>query len=558
MRVDRFVTTGHESLADEVRKIHERISNRITKAKMETDDDEIVGLYERIESHTEVYGQQFESVVEERNLRKTLVELELPQQASLVQGKLDALSKLLDRESSSEDSLNLLKAQANFSQAERSLLRYFAKPNSKRVNESVAFVKQATKNIRAIKTSSDLKNEIATGLVEFERIGIRAVQATRSYLFFQNVVMSGEQSEVNFFAKKLSERAREKQDRISESVTLTTRNVNWITSLTTIGAIVLSLLAAGRFMFLVIPPIAALTSTFVKLAKGETLQDIPGSNREDEIGKMAKAAQIFSDRNQETNRLLEQSELLAAQLEDHARELKASNDELDSFAYVASHDLKSPLRGIKQLASWIEEDSAGKLPDESKAHLQRLQARVSKLELLLQDLLDYSRVGRLNASVESVNVSTLIKDIVEITDNPNNVKISWPNDLPTFETLSSPLEQVFLNLIGNAIKHNDDHNHGIVEITWANEGEFYVFNVSDNGPGIAPQNHQRAFQMYQRVGSKDIDGSGMGLAIVKKQVQRLGGEISLDSSEGEGATFSFTWPKEVNAQLEEKKNAETV
>ena len=296
----------------------------------------------------------------------------------------------------------------------------------------------------------------------------------------------------------------------------------------------------------------------MQLAKGETLRDIPGTDRQDEIGKMAKAAQIFSDRNQETNRLLEQSELLAFQLEEYARDLKASNEELDSFAYVASHDLKSPLRGIKQLASWIEEDATDSLPEESKMNLQRLQSRVSKLELLLQDLLDYSRVGRLNSSAETVDVSALIQDIVEITDNPEKAKIVWPDDLPTFETFGSPLEQVFLNLIGNAIKHSDKGENAVVELSWKSEDKFYRFSVADNGPGITPANHQRAFQMYQRVGSRDVDGSGMGLAIVKKQVQRLGGEISLDSSEGEGATFSFTWPIEVNAQLEENTNVQSV
>ena len=210
LRVDRFVTTGHDSLSDEVRKIHERISSHIKKAKSETDDGEIVGLYEMIESHTEVYGLQFDSVVKERRLRKTLVEDELPQQASLVQEKLDELSKLIDDKSFSEDSLNLVKAQASFSQAERSLLRYFAKPNSKRVNEMTSYTKSATMSIQEIKTTSELKDEVVEELDEFERIGIRAVQATRSYLFFQNVVMSGEQSEVNFFRKKTQRASKRK------------------------------------------------------------------------------------------------------------------------------------------------------------------------------------------------------------------------------------------------------------------------------------------------------------------------------------------------------------
>jgi signal transduction histidine kinase len=171
-----------------------------------------------------------------------------------------------------------------------------------------------------------------------------------------------------------------------------------------------------------------------------------------------------------------------------------------------------------------------------------MQARVEKMEQLLDDLLDYSRVGRIYSEAEEVDINDLVVSIVELLNNPAGVKINVLGQLPEIKTLRTPLNQVLMNLIGNAIKYNERGPQGQINIGVEPEDGFLRFSVSDNGPGIALENHERAFQMYQRVGKVSVEGSGMGLAMARKQVQLVGGSFNLESSLGQGARFEFTWP----------------
>lgn len=130
----------------------------------------------------------------------------------------------------------------------------------------------------------------------------------------------------------------------------------------------------------------------------------------------------------------------------------------------------------------------------------------------------------------------------KLLTTPMEFRYGGRNTLPTCRTIRVPLEQVLLNLIGNAIKHNDKGEQGLVEVLCENCDGHYLFGIRDNGPGIDAQHHERVFQMYQRVGDSSVEGSGMGLAIVKKQIERQGGSIRLDSNVGDGVTFNFVWP----------------
>jgi signal transduction histidine kinase len=403
-------------------------------------------------------------------------------------------------------------------------------------------MRKATESLDKIDGFSVEKAAIRESLKKFSKTGLRAVQATRSYLFYRNVVMASEQSEIAFYANKIRQQTAQQREVVSARAASNSARTKWFTGLFSAGAIIVSSLIAVRLAVLIVPPITRLKKTFTKLASGEALSSIPGTQRGDEIGEMAKAASFFNEQNLKTKELLANSNLLAQELESQAEELAASNEELDRFAYIASHDLKSPLRGIRQLASWIEADSFDLLPKKSRAHLQKMQARVEKMEQLLDDLLDYSRVGRIYSEAEEVDINDLVVSIVELLNNPAGVKINVLGQLPEIKTLRTPLNQVLMNLIGNAIKYNERGPQGQINIGVEPEDGFLRFSVSDNGPGIALENHERAFQMYQRVGKVSVEGSGMGLAMARKQVQLVGGSFNLESSLGQGARFEFTWP----------------
>lgn len=224
--------------------------------------------------------------------------------------------------------------------------------------------------------------------------------------------------------------------------------------------------------------------------------------------------------------------------------LKKRNQELDRFTYVTSHDLKAPLRAIANLATWLGEDLTGQIPEENQQHLILMQTRVKRMEDLIQGLLDYSRIGRKTTPIKTVNVNYLIDDIINFLSLPSEFEIVVLGNLPTLETEEILLQQVFSNLIDNAIKYHPQ-KQGKVYISVEEQDYFYQFAVADDGLGIAPQYHDRIFTIFQTLQARDtIESTGIGLSIVKKIVEGQGGKIWIESQLGEGATFYFTWRKQ--------------
>ncbi|MEG4395228.1 PAS domain S-box protein [Microcoleus sp. BROC3] len=224
--------------------------------------------------------------------------------------------------------------------------------------------------------------------------------------------------------------------------------------------------------------------------------------------------------------------------------LRKRNQELDQFAYVVSHDLKAPLRAIANLSSWIEEDLSDSMTEETLHQMNLLRGRVHRMEGLIEGLLQYSRVGRIQAASELVKVENLLVEIIDSLAPPSGFEVKIEPGMPTFVTERLPLQQVFSNLISNAIKHNRAES-GHVTISVKELDDFYEFSVADDGPGIALQYHEKVFVIFQTLEARDkVENTGIGLSLVKKIVEGQGGSISLESAEGEGATFRFTWPKQ--------------
>ena len=224
--------------------------------------------------------------------------------------------------------------------------------------------------------------------------------------------------------------------------------------------------------------------------------------------------------------------------------LRKRNQELDQFAYVVSHDLKAPLRAIANLSSWIEEDLSESMTEDTLHQMNLLRGRVHRMEGLIEGLLQYSRVGRIQVPSEMVKVEKLLAEIIDSLAPPSGFEVKVEPGMPTFVTEKLPLQQVFSNLISNAIKHNRAES-GHVTISVKELDDFYEFSVADDGPGIAPQYHDKVFVIFQTLEARDkVENTGIGLSLVKKIVEGQGGTISLESAEGEGATFRFTWPKQ--------------
>ncbi|MFQ6371565.1 CHASE domain-containing protein [Shewanella sp. YIC-542] len=226
----------------------------------------------------------------------------------------------------------------------------------------------------------------------------------------------------------------------------------------------------------------------------------------------------------------------------HTAELERINSELDSFAYIASHDLKSPLRGIEQLSDWLHEDLAENASPKVQQYLRLIRSRVQRMERLLEGLLTYSRIGRIDAQLVKTDSAQLVQEVFALVNLQPEYQLQIQSALPEFVTARVPLELVFRNLFSNALKHHD-RDKGVISVSCCELKAQYCFCVEDDGPGIPAQFHEKVFAIFQTLRPRDeVEGSGLGLSLVKKCVENFGGRIWLES-EGRGCRFCFTWPK---------------
>jgi signal transduction histidine kinase len=256
-----------------------------------------------------------------------------------------------------------------------------------------------------------------------------------------------------------------------------------------------------------------------------------------ESGKNIVIQRITQSRNE----LREKNKELAA----NNLELEKTNRELDKFASIVSHDLKAPLRAIGNITGWIEEDLGTTLQGDVKNNFNVIKQRVHRMEDLINGLLEYSKADRKKGTVLSVDVNSLVKDTLEFIGHPANVHLEIPKPLPSVIADKLRLEQVFSNLMDNAIKYNDKEKINIT-IAAEEKPKEWIFRVTDNGPGIDKQYHEKVFIIFQTLNRRDeVESTGVGLAIVKKIIEEQGGKIWIESEVGKGASFIFSWPKSV-------------
>ena len=222
--------------------------------------------------------------------------------------------------------------------------------------------------------------------------------------------------------------------------------------------------------------------------------------------------------------------------------LQLINDELKDFAHIVSHDLKAPLRAISSLSQWIVQDYGDKLDDDGKAQFDLLSGRVKKMENLIDGILQYSRASNENGEKEDVDLNLVVGEVIDMLSPPDHIKVEIQKDLPVMLLARTRIQQVFQNIISNAIKYNDKEE-GLVAVKCLKENDEYVFSIADNGPGIEQRYFDKVFQIFQTLGVKEsYESTGIGLTIVKKTIELHGGKIWLESEIGKGTTFYFSLP----------------
>ncbi|MCB2407510.1 sensor histidine kinase [Hymenobacter lucidus] len=317
------------------------------------------------------------------------------------------------------------------------------------------------------------------------------------------------------------------RDKVRQKLEDSIRQTRLISIIVTVLAISIGLMWATYITRLIARRIDMMVGLSSQIATGDYTTRIDDT-AQDELSELADSLNV-----------------MARTIDSTITQLERRNQELDQFSYVVSHDLKAPLRGIESASRWIEEDMGQDVPEHIREFLQLMRARVHRMENLITGILDLARVGRTKQADERINVRELLTEIVDSLAPPEGFRVELPSYLPTLTSNRVQLQQVFTNLISNALKYHDAPEKGLVRIGCREDRLQYTFTVADNGPGIDPEYHERIFVIFQTLVERDtLESTGVGLAIVKKIVERQGGTISVESAEGQGATFIFTWPKE--------------
>ncbi len=222
------------------------------------------------------------------------------------------------------------------------------------------------------------------------------------------------------------------------------------------------------------------------------------------------------------------------------------NKQLERFMYVVAHDLKSPLAGVAGMLSLMKDDDRITASSDLVQYMELMIGASHHLSEMVNSILSYSRQSEFEQTIEEVNVHELVQQIAHLLFPPANITINIDGQLPTLNTRKFKLQQVFQNLMSNAIKYNDKAE-GFISVGYIDDGDFYKFYVKDNGPGIAANDSQRIFELFSTADNKSgrDSSTGVGLNIMKVAVEEQGGLITVDSTLGEGSTFYFQWAKGV-------------
>ncbi|MBH0011964.1 HAMP domain-containing histidine kinase [Pseudoalteromonas sp. NZS100_1] len=225
------------------------------------------------------------------------------------------------------------------------------------------------------------------------------------------------------------------------------------------------------------------------------------------------------------------------------KKLQKMSDELDEFTSIASHDLKSPLNAIKRLLEWIYDDCKDLLPQEHLENFQLVLSRANRMQVLLEDLLSYSRINSCDSTHANISLESIYQDIEQILEVSQAVTVDIHANNEVLDIPLIPFKIVFQNLISNAIKHNNKE-HPVIDISLIPSNQYYIIEITDNGPGIDPKYFSLIFKLFQTLQSRDdVEGSGIGLCIANKLIINYGGKIEVASDGELGSTFTIFWPK---------------
>lgn len=531
--VASFILSGHQSIADRVSELVERADLELDEALLSSPNDLTKGNLEEMQHVVSSYAHNFSKVEIDREARRRLVrEVMFPARDAAV----DSIRSFRSTDPASREIFGGISEHLLI--GETAALRYLDTPGRDHIEAAYAELNLALDKVNEIPSHLDT-NELRESITMYRDAFLEMVAATRGYLHLVNVVLAGEAEALLYHSSFIRNQSLRSREEILAKTQSDAFRFQFISDTIAVITLIAGAITAMLLTRLVFKPILRLTKTLHQLANGENHDEIIGVRRNDEVGAMAKAAEVFRVNNIEAEKLLDESQRMSASLEQR-------NNEMTQFVYTVSHDLKSPIVTIRGFAQLLPEIVAsGDLDDLTKT-LSRITGASDRMAQTIEDLLELSRIGVVIRESKRVNIRELVESVLADLQSDiltADAKLEMETPLGVVTADYTRMRQVIQNLIQNAVKYGrpDSGTHRVI-IRSERIGEEAVISVTDHGNGIDNSFHEKIFGIFQRL-DVSVPGTGVGLAIVKKIAEAHGGRAWLESEPGRGSTFYVSFPR---------------
>jgi signal transduction histidine kinase len=525
-----FINTGRVSDYKRVKELLKSIVTIKKEALQKPYDLKVLGILENVKPLLDNYEQYFDLAVNERKVREDLVRNKMNHLEEQMQKELQQL-KNISEVTKSKLFIQILLIQKNIIQYTTDLRSLYIKNALEHLQNCSKLI---SKNAAIDKVVLDIKNLI-----------VSIEQSTQAYLYLVNVVMAAEASELLYQTRYLDKISTIKQRELQTTIISTSKENYETLMMASLIVIVFTLFLSYAISSSITGPLSMLENTFKNLSFGRKIEDIPALSYKDEIGELAKAANVFKRKNEQTEQLLDESKQLTNELEQNKNELKKSNEELEQFVFTVSHDLKSPIVTSMGYIGIIKELVESGDVERVAPMLDKIGRANKRMSLLINDLLELSRVGKIEIEKSEVNMKRLIADIKEnFHQKCKELDFDFivEGELQNVKGNESRIIQVFDNLVSNALKYGESKDSkNIIKIKCNKTEEGILYTVSDEGMGIPEKFYKKVFVIFSRL-NQDKEGTGVGLAVVKKIMEYHNGKVWIESPDQKGTKFNLLFP----------------
>lgn len=543
-----YKTTGSSSAIDRFENLMANVTNNLALYERQIKDSDTPQNYQdliiRMRSHLDDYRNNFLGVVEANNLRQKLF-------SESIEQKLIGITKMLEIKANSTISAasknNALKIHHHLINAQNSALQYFLLPDNKLIADFNKQIKIADSMLK--QKNTDKYTSARNTLIGVKKSFVKLTNITRGHAYLINVVMAGSANEFLFLTKEISHLVKEQQSSTSAQVLNTALQTRDRNNIAAAVSIVLALLAAVFLSVRIILPIRNMTRVFVELSKGNNLNEIPALNRKDEIGALARAGNVFQNKNKETSELLEKTQKMNEQLATLTQEAQQASLAKGEFLASMSHEIRTPMNGVMGMLRLLERSP---LNDKQQHYASIAKASAESLLVVINDILDFSKIEAGKIEIESIefNLSNHLTECVEASAlNADEKGLELILDVtkivpPFVKGDPGRIRQIINNLLGNAIKFTDQGEVFVTaELVENDYGFLFRCAIKDTGIGISEKQIITLFDSFTQADNsttRKYGGTGLGLAISKQLVELMGGELTVTSEIGKGSCFEFT------------------